>query len=506
MKGERFYLQLLVIIFTAIAVLLAVVFAVDLATAKDPATGKPVSWSELQASAPMARALTSPCARAANNLIAMLLTFIGLAIPITANLYTPKLIEIFVRDKVNLCVLGFFSVYAAHTIFAASTVWDNYFGRLSIGIDIAGAIFGWGLLIPYYFYVLRFLNPVTIIERVKELILVEFRNLDRIAGEVRAAQQRLNQKVLHLGSVIIRAVERADRDVSLDAIRALEEVVFTYQHRKSQLPQGWLEAPAELFTGLSEDALEFLRTDRTWFEHKCLTQLSLAYNAALAKMPDAVSAISDALRTIALHARSQGDRATLMLAIRFFNTFVREAIKKKDVHAIYDIMHQYKVLSRDLMPTHSDVVLEIARHLKYYADFARLQGMPFIYELSSYELGEMVMWAYEREISTRDDLLAIVLGFEGAAASTRLVKSRAILAGYFLEHAHAAPADRVRESLEGVPAAILEQALGEILNTRERSFWEVTDRQVNFDYVDERQKQRVRSFFEDLLGRAEATR
>src|SRR5262249_44676598 len=48
----------------------------------------------------------SPFARAYNNILGMLLATIGLAIPLTANMHTPKLIEMFLRDRVNQIVLG----------------------------------------------------------------------------------------------------------------------------------------------------------------------------------------------------------------------------------------------------------------------------------------------------------------------------------------------------------------------------------------------------------------
>src|SRR5438876_9312759 len=41
----------------------------------------------------------SPMARAYNNILAMLIATIGLAIPLTANMHTPKLIDMFLRDR-----------------------------------------------------------------------------------------------------------------------------------------------------------------------------------------------------------------------------------------------------------------------------------------------------------------------------------------------------------------------------------------------------------------------
>src|SRR5690348_15521465 len=58
----------------------------------------------------------SPMARAYNNVLAMLIGTIGLAIPLTATMHTPKLIEIFLRDKINRWILAFYALGAANVL------------------------------------------------------------------------------------------------------------------------------------------------------------------------------------------------------------------------------------------------------------------------------------------------------------------------------------------------------------------------------------------------------
>src|SRR5262249_32982814 len=159
------------------------------------------------------------------------------------------------------------------------------------------------------------------------------------------------------------------------------------------------------------------RDERIWVEHACLHQLALAYNASLAKMQDAISAISDVNREIVLNAEAQADEGALRLGIRFFNTFLREAVKRKDVHAIFDVLHQYKELARDLFRAHAPLVLEIGRHMKYYADFARISGLQFIYELACYDLESLVEWAHDRTAPVRRELLELLLAFDAPPPS-----------------------------------------------------------------------------------------
>src|ERR1035441_10559460 len=58
--------------------------------------------------------LMSPIARAYNNVLAMLLATIGLAIPLTANMHAPKLIDMFLRDRLNQTMLSLMAFGAAN--------------------------------------------------------------------------------------------------------------------------------------------------------------------------------------------------------------------------------------------------------------------------------------------------------------------------------------------------------------------------------------------------------
>ncbi|MCA9674052.1 MAG: DUF2254 domain-containing protein, partial [Myxococcales bacterium] len=70
--------------------------------------------------------LLSPMARAYNNVLAMLLATIGLAIPLTANMHTPKLIDMFLRDRINRFVLSFMALGAAHVLFVAYLIGPEF--------------------------------------------------------------------------------------------------------------------------------------------------------------------------------------------------------------------------------------------------------------------------------------------------------------------------------------------------------------------------------------------
>ena len=457
-------------------------------------------WHVLDGSAVMSRASGTTISRAYNVLVSLAITSIALAIPLTANMYTPKLIDIFISDRVNVTVLSFFVLSAAHAIWTAHATWDQgslreiggFYPRLALWVGFETMTLGWAIVIPYFLYVLRCLHPGNIISRVSAQVTNQFDRIPREPdGAFEEVQVDLEQQIQHMGNVMLRAVDRADRDVTLDSIHALQSILERYQLAKRDLPPGWYKVPDHLFIGASKEGIQLLRDQRIWVEQKCLHQLALAYNSTLTKMQDAISSISYVSRQLALYADAQNDAGTLNLGVRYINTFIREAIKRKDVHAIFDIFHQYKELANELVDRRGSVVLEISKHLTYYAELARMAGLPFIYELAAYDLENMVECAYRKKATVREEMLGLLLSLDALPGSSRIVKAKLLAGGFFRANTLNEEAARVKGHLSVLPQALVESAVRDLVETHSPVFWEVTDRQVNIDYVDEERRRQI---------------
>jgi hypothetical protein len=454
------------------------------------------TWDQLSSSSSGAKSLASSVSRAFNNLLAMVLSFVAIAIPITANMYTPKLVEIFFADRVNLAALVYFAAMGAHALFGQWIMFDQWVPQTHVTVLWLSSVIGFAVVIPYYLYVLDFLNPETIIRRVRDRIVEAFPDGDH--GP--AARRRLTDRILQLGNVMLRAVDRADRDVTITAIEALESALLAYDDPRARAPVSWFEVEKELFFGHSSEAIAHIRKERIWVEQTCLQQLHLAYLASLAKMPDAVSAISKVNRRIANQALRRGDDATLGLSLRFFNTFVRSAVQKRDVHAVFDVFHQYRQLAIELVPHRPGRAREIARHMRYYAVMARMQGLGFVHELAASEVALVVEAAYAAKAPSAAEALAELREFQGGDAAPRLVKAEASLAAWFRSTGREAEAALLRGDLLRARIEDLETAKRDIAATDDPIFWEVTDRQTNLDYLPPDRRALVVSLLDDVLA------
>ena len=437
----------------------------------------------------------SPMARAYNNVLAMLLATIGLAIPLTANMHTPKLIDMFLRDRINRAVLSFMALGAAHVLFVAYIIGPEFAPIWAVRIAVLASLIGWALLIPYFFYVVRFLDPSRVVARLSE---ESQRIVERVARGKRdpvKGQEDIAQRIDQLGTIILKSLDRADRGVAREGVWALKQLLDHHARHKAKMPVAWFRVDRADFVGLSDEALTMVTESRTWYEMKCGLQLALGYQQALSKASDTVSSISDAQRVIALRAAARGDEEALRLAIRFFNNFTREAIKARSVHAVYDVFHQYRLLAKDLVDR-TELIREVARHFRYYAAMAHAYGMVFAPQLAVFDVGYIVRRAYEQKAPAASDLLDIALSLphrHGDDVHTFAVKAKLILGGFFLETGREAEAVRVRSNLADVDADEVRIASTELLDAP-RVFFEVTDRQLNLQWVPPERREPLQRF------------
>ncbi|MEO8550145.1 MAG: hypothetical protein ABI678_09225, partial [Kofleriaceae bacterium] len=120
-----------------------------------------------------------------------------------------------------------------------------------------------------------------------------------------------------------------------------------------------------------------------------------------------------------------------------------------------------------------------------YGQMSRTYGMVFAPQLVMFDLGYVTRRAYERASPAAPDLLKALLAMPhrtGDDLHSMAVKAKLILGGFFVAHKLVSEADLVRKNLRDVDGAQIERAEVELL-AAERSFFEVTDRQLNLEFI-----------------------
>ena len=448
-------------------------------------------WPELAGSWYGAEQAGACLARASYSMLGMCLTVFLLSVPFSANFYTSKLIEVYLRDPVNRAVFALGIVTSALTHFQTSILWSELFPpggghnpgawagfypgiTLWTGVLLVAA--SWALLVPYAFYSLRYLTPGVIIERIEASMRRELRRATRHHSNHEALAGRLRQEIFDLGNLVLRAVERSDRDLTLDGVRALGRSYRSYLDVKADLPASWFEPRREWFTGLSEEAFKIVTEQRIWVGHLLLQQLSLAYVTALAKTPDVGAQIATIALGVAGEAARRDDHALLSLAVRVANTMIRQALERADSGVVQDVVRVHRDMVAKLAGLGSawgaNTVVEAAANLLYYHDYARRIRAHAAADVLALSLARTVELAAKHARRALDGVTAafVKVGDPPAGVSGEaLVKARALVASCLIDAGCTAEAGRLLERVAAAPPADRAAVRATLAETASRS-------------------------------------
>jgi len=445
------------------------------------------------------------------------ITVVSIVVQLAANRYTPRVVDMFFRDRINQGVMGFFVVACVVAVWVSMVVTGVYTPFATVTVTVAIASCCLLILIPYFAYVFDFLDPEKVIDRLGQQTLQgALGQTDALmAGEesTSARQRATVTSMEQLADIAINALAQKDKVIAADATSALRRVLVDYLPQKKRLPDPWfaigpglLENPD--FVAMDKDSVAELASKRIWLEWKGLRQFREIYSEALKNMPEMAHVVAIETRYVGEASLGSDDPAVLSMTLKFMNTYLRAALNAGDVRSAYNLLNQYRQLAESMLRatsvhTITPALIEIGGYFKYYAQLAQRMGLGFVAETAAYDLCALCEAASELGAPSHDRLLAIVLEIDKQAetdaeekALRGVRKAQAKLAAYYLISGREAHARLIHRDMAAETAERLRSIRDEMLSITSKEFWEVIDRGTNFDYLDERRKQKLREFFE----------
>ncbi len=447
-----------------------------------------------------ARHLANILSRACNQLTGLMVITVAFTVPLTANMYSLKFLEFFIRDRVNAAVLALAILVNLNNTFFNYFLKDDFIPVAFLHVELGALTLAFLLLLPYLYYVFRFLHPNTLLARLEEEIIRAFPSAGGHSGPLAVRRRSVAESLEHLANIAVRSVDRLDRNTAIETVRALEHVARSYGSQKERLPAAWFEAEASLFLSFSSKAVEELNATHSWVEMKLLSQLHQILGVAVPRMPDLTSAVAKVLRRFGLEPPARGDRSLRELTVEYFNTFVRRAITARDTRSVFILFDQYRILAEELNSEYPELVGEIANYFRYYGEVAREGQLTFVVEAIAHDLGALVQHAWATNAPNRESLLETFLRYDVETARLPGVKkAQALLASYFLLVGRPEPVARIRAQFRGLEKGFLQGLQEELLSVGREKYWEVNERRMNMDYVPEAQRQKVSEFFVSIV-------
>jgi hypothetical protein len=450
------------------------------------------------------------------SVLGIAITVVSIVVQLAATRYTPRVADLFFRDRINIGVMGFFVIACVESVWVSFAVRNDYVPQATVTLTIVTSSASLLLLVPYFAYVFDFLDPQKVIARIGQQTLDRATSSDASARRqpVTERQAQAVTGLAHLADVAVNAVGQKDKVIASEASAALRRLLVDYQTRKESLSPEWFSIGAPLradpdFVALADDVLDDLGRSRIWLEWKDLRQIREVFGAALDSLPEMAHVVAIDTRYVGEAALSAASREVFALVVKFMNTYLRSTLNARDVRAAYNVLNQYRQLAEALLAAPEDVdrwssatLVEIATHFKYYAGLARGNGLGFVTETAAYDLCALCEVASVHQADCQDRLLAIFLQVDHAPetpAEERALrgvrKAQAKLASYYLSTGETARAQAIVDDMAGESAERLRSIRDEMLAVTTKDFWEVVDRGANFDYLPEPRKERLRQFF-----------
>jgi hypothetical protein len=437
--------------------------------------------------------------------MALAFTVVAIAVPLTANLYSLKFLDFFVKDRVNAAVLtlvvvadliSFWAVYSLKEDFIPFTVLYLAFGLLLLCLCI---------LFPYLLYVFRFLHPNTLLHRLEnetcEVLKIQAMPRASLRQDHLARRRQLAVAgIENIANIAVRSIERSDRATAIASLLSLQRVAVMYWTVKPSLPNSWFQADQSTFQSFSTKAVAELSTEHTWLEMLLLWQLRDILSAAVPRTHDVADTAARTLRHLGQSAPARADKAVRELIVDYFNTFIRLALNRRDLHTAFGLFDHYRQYAETLNGDDPDLVLKIAYFFEYYAQMARDSSLLFLVIIAAHELGDLVRFAWDTKAPNRQKLLErfMHLDLQEPQPLAGVKKAQAILASYFLRAGQTEAADLIRHSFAGLPPAFVAEMRDDLLHIRRETYWEITEHRANIDYVPDAQREKLKEFLDSL--------
>lgn len=437
------------------------------------------------------------------------ITVVSIIVELASSRYTGRIADLFIKDPVNLLVLGFFVVTCVHCVWVGLEFDPPFVPAVGAVVTMALSTASLLMLLPYFAYVFHFLGPDQVVERLR-------RNTNRVierAGGRRGVdldeQKGLaGSGIEQLADMALHAVDKKDKGIAMAGVEALRTLATVYLDAKGHLQPDWFVVRGAMannpdFISMSGEVLEDIAGRKTWVEMKLLRQYQTIYGEALNRMRDINYLVAINTRLLGEAAAARHDTEVLTLSIKFFNTYLRATVNARDVRTAYNVLNQYRVFAEWLLIHGEEArATEIAGYFKYYGQLAFGSGLPFVLETVAYDLCTLNELAFDVRSSERDRLLEVFLQVDKEsetvvqeAALRGVRKAQVKLATYYLFRNDEEAARRIYEDMRDERPERLESIREELEKVHAKEFWEVIDRVQNFDYLSPDRKAMIERFF-----------
>jgi hypothetical protein len=441
--------------------------------------------------------------------LGIVITVVSLLVQLTSERYT-GVAQMFLRDRRNVLVMAYYVVTCVVGVALSLSLHTEFVPRAAVFSMMCACAFGLIMMLPYFAYVFRFLEPVNLVARIESeaaadlAVAATTRDPEVIADGQAPALSALEE----LTDITSNSISGKDKIIASRAVDAIRDFVVGYLAVKGSADPAWFRIGDRIsdnpdFVAMDPESLRELEADRTWLEWKALRQYLGIYAEAQGEMPDINYLIAIDTRYIGESALGRGDRAVVDLAFRFMNSYLRAALNARAVRTAYNVMNQYRKLVESMIRGGAhDIAMDGVRHMIYYGRTSYDMQIGFVTETVAYDVSALCEFAHGQGKELDDQMLALFLELDQPLRQKRqeaglqgIRKAQLKLACYYLAVGATDRAQRIAADMAGEDRDRLRSIREQLSAVESKEFWEIIDRGRNFEFMPARQKAQMDKFF-----------
>ncbi len=424
--------------------------------------------------------------------LSIVILVVVFGIQMTSSRYSPRIIGLFTTNPLNAIVLGFALSSILYTFLVRAEIKTNYVPTWSVAAAEVLAIINFAIVFPYIGYIFAVMRAETLVNSIRTHSRRHLANA--VAGRhVVRCRNDLLTSINQVTDIAFGSVQLGDMPVCLLTIGILGEFLAQdYVKVKKGFGPQWFQVGQRELPGDSDQIVAEVNRAHTWVEYTVLSSFVHLVGLTPAHRKEAVHAIAVATRDIGLAAIEAGDHEVAEMCVRFFNTYLRAALNQSAPTFASSTMNEYRRFAIGALEWRPDLSVEAAAHVLRYGRHFDEAGMPAIFGASAEDVADLAIEAQsrDREVTRRLALLLVrnllelipnarPIGLNG------LFKAVAKLTFWAMAADAKDIAHILVEGIAAAPADFVDAALDRMEVMQNGLFWEVNERVVAFDWVEE---------------------
>jgi hypothetical protein len=449
--------------------------------------------------------------------LGIVITVVSLLVQLTSDRYT-GVARMFLRDRTNVAVMSFYVITCVVGVFLSLSLHSEFVPRATVLAMMIATGSGIVIMLPYFAYVFRFLEPVNLIARIQAEAAVDLRETStaRASKDLNAGQVHAITALEEMTDITSNSISGKDKIIASRSVDAIKDFVVDYLDIKHRVQPTWHHINEGIagnpdFVAMDPESLRDLEAAKTWLEWKALRQYLGIYAEAQSDMPDINYLIAIDTRYIAEAALAKKDKDVLDLSFRFMNSYLRAALNARAVRTAYNVMNQYRLMVESMIRGGAaDMAITGVRHMIYYGRTSYDMQLGFVTETVAWDVAALCEFAHAQAgkaipADLDDKMLAMFLELDQPLRVKRqesglqgIRKAQIKLACYYLSVGAIDRARKIAKDMEGEDRERLWTIREQLVKVESKEFWEIIDRGRNFEFMPANQREQMDRFY-DLL-------